>query len=952
MPLHKSPGPPLTSIFKGLLEAVPQRWRARLGFTQVSQEQPTDVDPALNGDPLHIVSDVTQERTDERLKKDVTLGDPSSETMIEYLRTEEGQVATRTVRYIAEGTAAPSISELFKEFSQDARGDGYSEQITTTVPNLFGALDYSVERPDRVPPDFGALLRTIETGTTVAGTAALPVLGLGELMREEKQLTVQTKRVTVRYRDLSLLPLTIIDKKTNPDKQVVSVTRIWELDSVTPAVPTAIQDVEFTKLGDGTALEERLGVPNVFGGQDYTRERPDRTPPDFGALLEIEEFVQIIAGTAADPTLLTGELSREEKQVTEFTKQVTIKSRDIASLPITIINLDTDKDKQVVTITRIWDVDSVTPATPDEVTDVKFELLGDGTAIQTVEGVPEVFLGTDVTIERPDRLPAEFASAIQIEELVNTIVGTVTTPTLFPGELMRREVQVNEFSKRVTVRGRILDSLPITFRSYDTGRDKEVITIDRTWQLDSVPAIAPTSTTDTTWDNLNDGTAIQTVRAKAVFPGPVYSKSIENLIPPKFRANIPTLVSEISSAGTANSNPTLGAGELTHEEQQVDVFNIRVKSVVLDAISPPITFTDEEISAEFGGGVLDVVYTLATSGSLTIDTGLLVVSSELTDLGNGFEIKTTKELQDSEWAELEGTEVDPRTGIVVDVKKKVVVAGTLGGVDVNGYTDIKPLDVWRSIQIVSKLDIDSIPGTATWETTVEHAFPNTLTAARFIWAYAATDESADFDLALLLNMTQGYAGPCRAKITESFSDGPPIDTVAITEFFPEGHMVGFAWFYANSDSGIARANARTFSISPSLHGDLDLGLSILIAGTGAARTVTDGVLSFGTNIVQSATAAFTTADVGASIEGTGIPTLAVILSIDSPTQARMSQNAYLTGGSISLTITQGTFHGTETLSATNPSGLPASGTLITKDVNVERWRFGIFFRRITEIYVP
>jgi len=43
---------------------------------------------------------------------------------------------------------------------------------------------------------------------------------------------------------------------------------------------------------------------------------------------------------------------------------------------------------------------------------------------------------------------------------------------------------------------------------------------------------------------------------------------------------------------------------------------------------------------------------------------------------------------------------------------------------------------------------------------------------------------------------------------------------------------------------------------------------------------------------------------------------------------------------------------TNVLPATTPTALPAPGTLITKSVDVERWRFGVFFKRVTEIYVP
>jgi len=529
MALLKNPGPLLKSKFKGIIDVIPLKWRSKLGLTSLVREQPVDVDPTALGDTtadgIRVVSSVQQERTDERKKTDVFITDPVGSTMVEYFRTKDGQVGTRTHTVRNEGDTLPSLTALIIEADQEAWGDGLIEQVVSTIPNLLGLYDYKVERPDRVPPDFGALLATTEESHTVAGQAALPTLSTGELMREERQIDDQTKRVTVRYRDLAGLPVTIVNSDTNAEKQVVVITRIWELASTTPALPTDVRDVSFEKLGDGTAIETRRTAPSLFAHQVYMVEIPDRVPTDFGSLLRTGESEQVIDGTAALPTLGVGELMRRQEQITEFTIKLTIRARDISTLPKTIVNKDTSRVKQVVTITRIWELDSTTPAVPTATQDVSFEKLGDGTAIET------------------------------------------------------RKVET-------------------------------------------------------------------------VFPGPVYGISIENLIPPKFRAHIVTATSEITSTGTADPTPTLATGEFSHEEQQVDAFNIRTKSVKISAISPPITFTDTETTEEYGGGILDVIYTLHTSGLLTIDTGLRVVSSEITDLGNGYEIKLTKRLHDSAWTVL------------------------------------------------------------------------------------------------------------------------------------------------------------------------------------------------------------------------------------------------------------------------------------------------------------
>lgn len=68
-----------------------------------------------------------------------------------------------------------------------------------------------------------------------------------------------------------------------------------------------------------------------------------------------------------------------------------------------------------------------------------------------------------------------------------------------------------------------------------------------------------------------------------------------------------------------------------------------------------------------------------------------------------------------------------------------------------------------------------------------------------------------------------------------------------------------------------------------------------------SRVVTDGVLNT-TTLVTSATAAFTAADVGKSISGTGIPTGAYIASVTSATNIVLSAAATATASSVSITI--------------------------------------------------
>jgi len=71
----------------------------------------------------------------------------------------------------------------------------------------------------------------------------------------------------------------------------------------------------------------------------------------------------------------------------------------------------------------------------------------------------------------------------------------------------------------------------------------------------------------------------------------------------------------------------------------------------------------------------------------------------------------------------------------------------------------------------------------------------------------------------------------------------------------------------------------------------------------AARTVADGVTASSTT-VTSATAAFNSNDVGATITGTGIPALATISSVTNATTVIISSAATASASGVSLTVTR------------------------------------------------
>lgn len=94
-----------------------------------------------------------------------------------------------------------------------------------------------------------------------------------------------------------------------------------------------------------------------------------------------------------------------------------------------------------------------------------------------------------------------------------------------------------------------------------------------------------------------------------------------------------------------------------------------------------------------------------------------------------------------------------------------------------------------------------------------------------------------------------------------------------------------------------------------------LGLDLVGQREFDYRTVTDGVTTSGSTAISSATAAFSSDDVGKPISGAGIPSGATIASVTSGTAAVLSANATVTATGVTFTI------GIALASASYPSGI-------------------------------
>ena len=601
---------------------------------------------------------------------------------IDNSETNKYKQVEQVHRILELDTTIPALPTSVQDVEFTKLGDGTALEIRKIVPIRFPESKWTRERGIVTPSDFRAKLTEKEVSSVFAGTAADPgIPPAGVLKHEEEQLDVFNMRDIQRTIDVLSLPITINNSQTNKYKQVEAIARTLELDSTVPAVPTALMDVDFTVLGDGTALEIHKSVPSVFAEHKLQRERPIVTPTDFRALLTEKEEDQILIGTASDPfPLTTGQIRHEEQQLTVFTYRDSVRTIDTLTLPATIANSQTNKFKQVEGVTRILEVDTTVPAVPTGLMDVEFTKLGDGTALEIHKTIPSRFNEIKYTRDRPIVTPTDFRAQLTEKETSQVFLGTAADPGVPPAGVMRHEEeQIDVFTMRDILRTIDTLSLPVTINNSQTNRFKQVESIARTLELDTTTPAVPTALMDVEFTKLGDGTALEIHKTvPSLFPQSKWTRERPIVTPPDFRALLTELETSVLSTGIAGDPGAPPVGTLKHEEEQVDVFNMRNIVRTIDTTTLPRTNTNKETNRFKQVVTVDRILELDTTVP-ALPTALVDV--EFTKLGDGTALeihKTVSEVFNELTATIEIADLVPEIfrAVIPITSEEYVQAGT------------------------------------------------------------------------------------------------------------------------------------------------------------------------------------------------------------------------------------------------------------------------------------
>lgn len=312
--------------------------------------------------------------------------------------------------------------------------------------------------------------------------------------------------------------------------------------------------------------------------------------------------------------------------------------------------------------------------------------------------IPEQFLAAMDRAEERTKVPKDAVLPSLSDEIVEARFDTRYENT--------NDKQLVVIKKKKGRIGPLLD-----FRTTSEGLSVQVAaTMFRTADATFVRAI-PSSTQDVAIKDLGNGWSIQEVAISGTYVGGIfapspfardsYAKERLNLIPEKFRGLIPTLRTKVVTDGQAII-PTLGAGELYRSEEDLTAFRKLVEVLTINDITFPVDIIDTAVITEYGGGPVNINQRLAVVNTLTVEQGEDVVSSKVTKIGEGHELRDTTRRQANAWPVEYEDKFDPRLQVIIPSTRQVVGLGTTSpGISGAVVTERLPVDGYRETKVIT-----------------------------------------------------------------------------------------------------------------------------------------------------------------------------------------------------------------------------------------------------------
>jgi hypothetical protein len=312
----------------------------------------------------------------------------------------------------------------------------------------------------------------------------------------------------------------------------------------------------------------------------------------------------------------------------------------------------------------------------------------------------------------------------------------------------------------------------------------------------------PTATR-TVESNREDAESVveRVVDVPSVFPARTFSIERPDPAPQKFRVELPTLTEQETIEGQA-ALPLLGDDEISKSEQQQTEFVKRTN--VSKRTETPDGILIGKQTGEWGEETVTETY----NEDGTIAVGYKILSNKKSPLGGnkflGEKVEVVTPLALTE------TKKDAETGVVLTTTKTLVAAGTpLPAIGANQAAEIKPIDAYNSVQIITT--VNSVPPPETFESSIDVTYPDVLEEIGIEWdssvgggagsaggldvaaikandynwsARANANASASLVGTVYTKIRRGHRGSVRASVTRTYYTSPPTTIPLETIFQP------------------------------------------------------------------------------------------------------------------------------------------------------------------------
>ena len=631
---------------------------------------------------------------------------------------------------------------------------------------LDEVLTLSTEKPDPLPPKFRVLSPTTTTEELAEGSVETPVLTGDQLAATEDQINTNLKRKRTVSRSSAENISSLSGKIVTNDLQVADVVETIVPDGTTIETSELTVDGSVESLGNGQSVQRVITAPELFPAKSFSIQRLDPLPEKFRILVPTESTEESIAGTAEMPQLTTGELEASEQQVNVHVKRKRKTSRDVTTLPKTLTQKATTNEKQLATVTETLQ-NGDTVETSSATKDIQSEALGDGTYLVRKVEVPELFSAKSFSVQRLDPLPEKFRILVPTESTEENVVGTAEQPTLATGELEATEQQVNVHVKRKRKTSRDVTTLPKILTQKATTNEKQVATVTETLQNGDTNETA-TATKDIQSEALGDGTyLVRKVEVPELFTAESYSVQKPDIVPERFRSQVPTTSEQSSKVGQAVM-PSLSIGELERSQQQINEFVYReqvTKRNLTNDVSLP------EVQQAYVEGTIGKINEKLSSNP-NIEKGLLVSESKATPIGDGkFVVQTVKV---DKWPTLEGYEWDSVLNASVKRTQQFVPPSGAGA---GANVTVQPVNEDRSLRIVEEVPVESLSSyVLSFPVQIDVQLPNVLKKIEIVWSdqYSQGSFSSDWSGAAAGTKSFSLSGSESGSATSSVSLKPEL----------------------------------------------------------------------------------------------------------------------------------------------------------------------------------